>query len=559
MKNALVKFFVLLLINVSYASGFTANDIEWAPPVESTLHKGNTLANEPYMVKAVQFPSPVPGFTDFNKNIVPETPVDPVVYLEVYKNGALMKEIVLSTQSGADIDKDYEMRVTVSGILNGNAKEWVMEYYNPWATVSVALRGKPKFDVKVTTDKISYISNTDEIITAKVDVTNNGDAVARNVDVDLNVGDLMLRGGSDSQFHQNYLELKKGETKSFEVLLLVPSVSTEKSYPLSVSAKGYDVKDLEYSKTFSSTITVSSKSLLPRVIVSKSVKNRMYLKDSMVVRVTVANGGDFDVFDINLTDKMNENFELKSESSLHWEIPVIKPGLDWSTTYSIKPLETNLNGFIIPAANAQFTLNNRQYNVSSETPSIIVNGPKILLNKTINKQKINISEDVTVTVTIKNSGNVATRTQVIDYLPENVNLVSGSTILDSIFLEVDKSEGFSYIIKPNSEGNLELPAAIANYTGVEYRGTVRSAISSDRPVIAVIDPYNITVSNNSNADVTGNGTQTPISVTLPDTAGPSENTPAQESASDIPAEVTPSIEPYFAIFLLIMAAAFMRK
>ncbi len=559
MKSALIKFFIILLLNVSFASGFTANDIEWAPPIESTLYKGNTLTNGPYMVKAVQFPSPVPGFTDFSKNIVPETPVDPVVYLEVYKNDALMKEIVLSAQSGADIDKDYEMRVNVAGILTGNSKEWVMEYYKPWATISLALRGKPKFDVKVTTDKISYTSNTDDIITAKVDVTNSGDAVARNVDVDLNVGELKLRGGSDSQFHQNYLEFKKGETKSFEVILLVPSVSAEKSCPLSVSAKGYDVKDLEYAKTGSSSISVYPKGILPRVIVSKSLKNRMYLKDTMVVRVTVANGGDSDVFNINLTDIMNENFELQSETPLHWEIPVIKPGLDWSTTYSIKPLETNLNGFKIPAANAQFILKNRQYNVSSDAPSIIVNGPKILLNKTINKQKINISEDVTVTVSIKNSGNVATRTQVTDYLPEYVSLVSGSTAIDSIFLEVDKTQGFSYIIKPDREGDIELPAAIANYTGVEYRGTVRSAISSDRPVITVIDPYNITIGNNSNSDIPDNGTQTPISVTLPDTAG-SAQTPTTESAPEIaPAEVTPFIEAFFTICVLIFAAAFMRK
>jgi len=451
------------------------------------------------MVKAVQFPSPVQGFTDFSKNIVPETPVNPVVYLEVYKNGNLLKDVVLNTQSGADIDPDYEVNIAVTGILGGNAREWVFEYYKPWATVSLSLRGKPKLEVTVTTDKTTYTSNTDDILSAKVEVKNTGTAVARNVDVNLNPGQLLLRGGTDSQFHHNYLELKKGETQSFSVILLVPKVSAAKSYPLSVDAKGYDVKDLEYTVSKSSSITISPKPILPRIFVSKSVKPRIYLKDMMVVRVTVANGGEYEAYDINVNDSLNDNFELKYDSPMQWNITSLKPGQDWSTSYSIKPLETNLNGFIIPAAKARFKILNLEYNSSSDKPSVIVNGPKLILNKTVNKQKVNISEDITVTVSIKNSGNIGTKTTVTDYLPEGLSLVSGSTTLDSIFLEVDKPQGFSYIIRQNTEGTIELPAAMAEYMNVEYRGTVRSALSSDRPVITVIDPYKITLSNNSNS------------------------------------------------------------
>jgi uncharacterized repeat protein (TIGR01451 family) len=552
MKNALILILIILLINIPLAASFTSNDIEWAPAKEGTLYQGDTLINEPYMVKAVQFPSPVQGFKDFSKNIVPETPVNPMVYLEVYKNGAMMKEIVMNTQSGADVDPDYEVNIAVTGILAGNAREWVFEYYKPWATVSLSLRGKPKLEVKVTTDKTTYTSNTDEILTANVEVKNSGDAVARNVDVNLNPGDLMLRGGSNSQFHNNYLELKKGETESFSVILLVPKVSADKSYPLSVDAKGYDVKDLEYTASSSSSITISPKPILPRIFVSKSVKPRIYLKDTMVVRVTVANGGEYDAFDINLTDSNNDNFELKSDSPMQWEIPSLKPGQDWSTTYSIKPLETNLNGFIIPAAKARFTIINQEYNASSDSPSVIVNGPKIILNKTVNKQKVNVSEDITVTVSIKNTGNIATKAQVTDYLPESVSLVSGSTKLDSIFLEVDKPQGFSYIIRPNTEGTIELPAAMAEYMNVEYRGSVRSALSSESPVINVIDPNKIILSNNSNSNPSeGQGN---IPVTLPDT------TPSSEATPEItPTPVTSFIDPFFTILLLILAAVFRHK
>ena len=191
-----------------------------------------------------------------------------------------------------------------------------------------------------------------------------------------------------------------------------------------------------------------------------------------------------------------------------WDIPVLKPG-EWKDIgYSIKPLETNINGFTFPEVNAQFKVNNKQYNISSNTSTVIVNGPKIIINKTLDKQIVNISEDVTVTVSIQNIGNIATRTEVKDFLPENVSLVSGSTSLDSTFLELNTPIGFSYIIRINTGENIELPAAIANYTGVEYRGMTRSSIKSGRPVITVIDPaINRSINqrdSNSNSKYPGN-------------------------------------------------------
>ncbi len=112
------------------------------------------------MVKAVQFPSPVRGFKNFKGEIIPETAVDPMVYLEVYKDGNFLKEVLLTMQSGAELDPDYEFKISATGFLPGNSKEWVMEYYKPWAKVAVSLRGKPKLNVTVTTEKASYTSSS---------------------------------------------------------------------------------------------------------------------------------------------------------------------------------------------------------------------------------------------------------------------------------------------------------------------------------------------------------------------------------------------------------------
>lgn len=571
-----VPILIIILWSAALASAasFSPGDIEWAAAVSGTLYKGNTLTNGQYMVKAVELSSPVPGVKDINGNIVPETDVEPSVLLEIYKNGVLTKTIIMTLQSEAYIDPDYEVRVSATGFTAKNAKEWVYEYYNPYATISIALRGKPKLDVTVATDKSAYTSYSDQIITATVTVTNSGEARARNVDIYLNVGELRLRGGDTRQLHQYNSTLEKGASLSFSVILVVPELIDQKSYALSANAKAYDVKDLEYKAAGSASITVSPQQNY--FTISKAVsKDRMYLPETIVVRITVANGGIYDIYNIHVTDSMNEKFELKSNTSFQWDIPVLKPGQEWGTSYSIKPLETNINGFTIPAATAQFTVNNKPYSASSKTPTVIVNGPKITLNKKVDKSAVNISEDVTVTVSINNVGNIATKAEVNDSLPDGASLVSGQTSLASTFLELNTPQVFSYTIRMNTEGEIKLPAAVANYTGIEYRGTTRAVLSSESPVVTVIDPSKITPTPTATAAPTESVSPTQMTpqettekpsfmqkiirafkeLFPQETVAPSPtNTP-----EPTPTPITPGFEVVFAIIVLIFAAVYRRR
>jgi len=116
-------------------------------------------------------------------------------------------------------------------------------------------------------------------------VKNNGHAVARNVDVRFNIDGLKLRGGTTDQLHQIYMELKKGESKTFEVVLLVPDLLDQKSYDLTVDTKSFDVKNLEYKSTGNASIIVAIKQ--DYFTVSKGIKNRIYLKDTVMVRLTI--------------------------------------------------------------------------------------------------------------------------------------------------------------------------------------------------------------------------------------------------------------------------------
>jgi uncharacterized repeat protein (TIGR01451 family) len=183
----------------------------------------------------------------------------------------------------------------------------------------------------------------------------------------------------------------------------------------------------------------------------------------------------------------------------------------------------------------------------------LVNGPKIIINKTVDNGTVNIGDDVTVTVSINNIGNIPTRIEVKDFLPENVSLVSGSTSLESLFLEINTPKGFSYILRMNTRENIELPAAVANYTGVEYRGMTRSSLKSNRPVINVT----YLTKNTSIPVLTPNVPEVQSKATTSHSrqTGPSQTA----SLETTPAPITPGFEIMLGIIVLIFITFFMRR
>ena len=546
-----LSFFLIWSLNSASAVAPKPEDAKWwAPATSATLYKGNTMTSGEYMVKAVQFPSGVPGVTNINGNIVPEDDVDPMVYLEIYKNGVLLKEIIMTPQGGPYIDPDNEVKISATGFLARTAKEWVLEFYKPWATISIQLRAKPKMEVTVTTvEKTAYISNSDIIITARVTVKNSGNGYAKNIEANLNIGELKLRGGDIGQLRQAYYEMDAGTSQTYDVILLVPDLIDERSYNLSATARGQDVKELSYDAAGSVLVKISPKQNYFGI--SKAVRKRIYLQDITVVVITIANGGMYDIYNIQLTDNMSENFELRSSMPFPRTVPLLKPGQEESYQYSIKPLEANINGFTIPASSATFIVNGKNYSATSQTTTMVVNGPKIILNKTVSKSVVNISEEVTVTVSIKNAGDIGSKIEVKDYLPERVSLVSGMTSMEN-YSEPGTPMGFSYIIRMNSEGEYQLPAAIANYTDVKYRGTTRAVKSSDRPNITVVDPSKVTPTPTPGASSGTNGNSNPSGNSLPgNTSGTSPENPEEPT----PTPITPGFDAVLAVMVMLFVVA----
>ncbi len=476
---------IFLYTGISQAADFNKEDIEWDSAASATLYIGDSLVNGEYTIVAKEFSMPVPGIKNLQGNIVPDAVVEPLVYLEIYKSGAFIEEIVMGMESEPYAGPDYEYRISVSEFPRRNSREWVYEYYSPWVKLSVQKRAYPDLQIELTTNKTAYITGYDRIIYAKVMIINKGKAFAEDVNVNFNIGDLKLNSGDERQLHQTFMKIGANSVESIRVTLIVPDLIDEKSYYLNADAQGFDVKGKKYSASGSSSIIVTPR---PDYFhISKSVRDRIYLGENDTVKITVANGGLYDIRDITVEDSLSENFQLEKNSTLQWNIPLLKPGEEWHTSYTMRPLKTNLNGFDIPEASAKFLVNNKPQKMYSEKTKVIVNGPIIVINKTPDKDVAYINEDVMVRVSIRNSGNTPTKIQVKDVLPDGAVLVSGKTSLGPVFMQLNKPQEFTYVFRKSTEGEVRLSPAVATYTDLNSRGVFYSEISSNSPEISFIE------------------------------------------------------------------------
>ncbi len=164
---------------------------------------------------------------------------------------------------------------------------------------------------------------------------------------------------------------------------------------------------------------------------------------------------------------------------------------------------------------------------------------------------VNLGDNVIVTVNINNVGNIVTHVAVNDSLPEGASLVNGTTSLASTSLELNTPEIFSYTMRMNKEGEIALPAAVANYTDFAYSGMKRSASSSERPVVTVINSSEIASTPTETPP-----TPVPTQITTEETfVTPSPTNTPQPT----PTHFMPGFNIMLALVILIIAALYRRK
>lgn len=464
------KSILLLLIIVfgfcTLSSAYDSDDIEWISDDSFTLHWGDSETNDDYVVKA----------EDFNE--------DGYVYITISRDSQILKSAPLHV--GNSVSAEDEIQVYIKGV-DTNIDAWTGNMDDPTAKIEIFRRGLPEFEMTIEYDgdDDSYdpkLISSPSTITATITVENVGDAEAKNVDLTIDTGGLELVEGKLKHY---FTSLDKEEvTDPVTIRLKVPLLWDETSYAITAEAKGDDIKGIEHVNNDTESVTIEQKWGL---YITKSITEEVYMSDTAHVLINIRNGGICDLNSITVTDTMVEGLELKDSVTLEKTIS-LKPGESTKEliSYTLKPVTPGT--YTAPAATAKFTASNgKEYTVTSEKSEIEINGPNIVLTKTVSSSDVAPGEEVTVTVKVQNTGNrdaSVTVSDPSDMLPESTTFVSGETTFKNV-VKKGSSSSFSYVIRMDAIGDVKLPAATASFVDMEeYKGEK----ISNMPVISVTVP-----------------------------------------------------------------------
>ena len=455
----LLYLLLAILLCTNAASAYDEDDLEWACGNSKELHLDETISNGNYTVKVYNFPRSDRNETRF-------------VGIRLYENGIPVSDQTLV--EGEDYIYDDEIRITALE-FSVPPSDWTTDLpEDPWAEIKMEPIGIPRFDVEFETDEDDY-SASSPLIEMDITVQNTGDAEAHNVDIDVDTGGLEVIGG---RAHQHCHSLEKGrrvdgdtDTPALDPITLrfdVPSVIEDTVFNISVTIECYDIRGVKYS--YSESYPVKVRSMFS---ISKSINENIYIDEIATVTISLRNDGTRPINSITVSDTLPSDFELNGNSTLQWELD-LGAGESRSFTYQLKPLQPGTEGYVIPPVVVRWADGGKRYSVQSDSPTIAVYGPKIELSKTINPETVEKGGIATVTIEVKNTGNVLASVDVVDQLPEGAVLTDGVPGAD-VVLRAGETHTFDYSMKINSTGSVELPPAVAHFADTQdYGGTVVS-------------------------------------------------------------------------------------
>ncbi|MEA1906986.1 MAG: hypothetical protein U9N12_08565 [Euryarchaeota archaeon] len=457
----LIYCLLIVLLCTNTTSAYDEEDLEWACGNSKKLHLGETISNGNFTIEAYNFPRSDQNGVRF-------------AGIRLYENGIPVSDQTL--MEGNDYIYDEKIRITALE-FSVLPSEWTTDLPEElWAEIKMEQIGVPRFDAEFATDKDEYFAYSAHI---DVDLTirNTGDSEAHDVAIHVDGYGLEVIGGTT---HHHCSALEKGrrvdgatDTTAFDPITLrfdVPSVIEDRIFDLTVRIECHDIRGVKYSYSESYPVKVSG-----MFKISKSINDNIYMDESATVTVSLANDGARPINTIRVSDTIPSEFELVENSSLTRELD-LKAGERKSFTYQLNPLQPSEEGYVIPAAIAEWTEDGKNYSARSDTPSITVHGPKIELSKTVNPETIDMGGIVTVTIEVANTGNVLASVDVTDSLPECGVLIDGALGADAVLRE-GENHVFSYTmqINANTAGPVELPPAIAHFVDTyEHKGTIIS-------------------------------------------------------------------------------------
>jgi uncharacterized repeat protein (TIGR01451 family) len=367
----------------------------------------------------------------------------------------------------------------------------VINPYANWSNESTAMIS-PFNDTfeeneSITIEEIHNAFRKDEEIQVEMNITNYGDAESQNNIVYIDTDSLIIDKG------QSYYQLPTlaGENQKTSVGTTNQTISMKLRFPDNPKKTNYTMH--AYVKGTKEGITYyydATKNiiLLPSVKLQKSVtKESMLPSRQEVERIYHSidanqiyrwlQGGEIYV-SIGVTNYQNYEIKgLKLKDSVNRQLIIDNQSLEW--TFDIKPSEikefkykikaTSPGTFMFPPAELTYNDLNMTWDLLSTTPSTDVHGPCVQVYKKPDMPVIPPGGNVTITVTISNSGDMPSRVKINDSIPENSTFINGSMQYEGILSPKD-SAIISYNISVGSEGQIQLPVPGMLINGKEDTG-----------------------------------------------------------------------------------------
>lgn len=525
-KRAIFICLILLTLSCTIVSAYDKDDIEWDDDADTsgTLGWGGTLTSDSYLIRVEDFNTE--GFVSISisqNGIVKEVSPVQVGQSVIYRDEA----------NGKDI-RAYLDKVTL------NIDDWTGNMEDPTAGVKVYRRGIPemKIEIDVDDEDSTYDPRTISYpyITATIDIENEGHAKAYEMDLEIDPAGMEL---VDGKLNHHFISIDEDEVLDpIEVKLKIPHYWEETDIDLKVTTRSKDINDDYNEDTEKEILTIEPAAEL---IITKSITEEIYMDETAHVSVSIWNNGLYSLNSVTVENLIIEHLELQDNVNQQLTLS-FSPGETKTKVleYTLKPYKTGK--YNVPKMTAQYTdPSGKLQTFTSDDPSVEIEGPVIVITKSVSPSTVNVGDQVTVTVKVENTGTHEASVTTSETLSEAVSFVSGNMNFKDV-VNPRQTHTYSYIIRTKEVGEFKLPATTGSFIDMEeYKGEK----ISNMPVISVVDPNAVetTTDASTSSDDSANSGSTSSSETPSSNSGDASN-------PDVEERVQPGFEGTMLVFVL---------
>ncbi len=413
----------------------SADEIQWESGGKAVLYQGDNYTLEEYAVEVA----------DFDKE-------NGMVLLHLTKNGVILSKVVLNATLDEFIYEE-QIKINIYNTTDDALSHAPTKWENPRIHIELNIKEKPCIYLGVTTDRKKY-KPTDSGIRVTSKIVNNGAAINdMNVYIDPD-GLRVIDGRTTKQ-----VDTPVNSSSTVTTKLRVPSLLRKQTFDIPVCLSWVDINGVARNLSRSTSITVLPICDLKVTKTAGDSSMDLYVP----VRIEVENTGIVNLT-VELSDQLPPDFELVDGYDLNWHFD-LKPQEKKCYSYFLKAQKPG--EYPTDSAIARWNMQGENISVTSNAPSIIINGACIIINKTADSREVDIGDNMTVTLSAINTGNAPATVYVTDHLPAGTRLLDGNATLGTL-LEKNQSCSTTYVITIGSAGNIILPSPVVEIVNDAY-------------------------------------------------------------------------------------------